>query len=137
TVTAPGINCTRMNGLQSGDCLESYAAGSLVNVAATAGTGFTFDGFSGDCTGNTCSLTMNAARSVAASFGAVTFPLTVDVQGTGAGIVVSTSHPGIVCAGNAGTDGGDCSESYAANTVVTLQATPSTGSTFTGSWGGA
>jgi hypothetical protein len=137
TVTAPGISCTQANGVQSGDCLESYASGTVVNVSATPGSGSTFDGFSGDCAGNSCSVTMTAPRAVTATFGAVTFPLTVDIQGTGVGTVTSTNVPGIACAGNAGTDGGDCTENIAANTNVTLQATAAAGSTFVGSWGGA
>jgi Ca2+-binding RTX toxin-like protein len=108
-----------------------------VNVVATPGAASTFAAFSGDCVGATCSVTMTAPRSVTATFNAVTFALTVDIQGTGTGVVTSTSGPGIACAGNAGVDGGDCSESYAQNTNVTLQATAGSGSTFVGSWGGA
>jgi hypothetical protein len=55
------------------------------------------------------------------------FTLTVTLAGTGTGTV--TSNPtGINCLG-------DCSESYPENTVVTLTATPASGSTFAG-WSG-
>jgi len=55
------------------------------------------------------------------------YTLTVSKSGTGSGTV--TSNPsGISC-------GTDCAESYTSNTVVTLTATPATGSTF-GGWGG-
>uniref|UniRef100_A0A7V5XIA6 Bacterial repeat domain-containing protein n=1 Tax=Thermodesulfobacterium geofontis TaxID=1295609 RepID=A0A7V5XIA6_9BACT len=56
-----------------------------------------------------------------------TYTLTITKTGTGFGTV--TSNPaGISC-------GSDCSEVYTAGTVVTLTATPSSGSTFSG-WGG-
>jgi hypothetical protein len=53
--------------------------------------------------------------------------LTVSKTGTGTG-TVNSAPGGITC-------GGDCSESYLEGTVVTLTATPSAGSTFTG-WSG-
>lgn len=55
-----------------------------------------------------------------------TFTLTVTNTGTGTGTV--TSDPGINC-------GADCSEIYNTDTVVTLTATPATGSLFLG-WSG-
>ena len=54
--------------------------------------------------------------------------LTTATAGTGSGTITSTPA-GINC-------GVDCSESYAHDTVVTLTATPATGSTFT-EWSGA
>lgn len=54
--------------------------------------------------------------------------LTITRSGTGAGIV-SSSPAGVLC-------GGDCSETFADNTTVTLIATPSAGSIF-GGWSGA
>ncbi|MFN4320364.1 MAG: InlB B-repeat-containing protein, partial [Aquificaceae bacterium] len=57
-----------------------------------------------------------------------TYTLTVTKQGTGSGTVTS-SPAGINC-------GSDCSEAYNSGTVVTLTATPATGSTF-GGWSGA
>jgi hypothetical protein len=55
------------------------------------------------------------------------FALTVTLAGSGAGTVVS-APAGISCAG-------DCTESYASGTAVTLTATPADGSTFAG-WSG-
>ena len=57
-----------------------------------------------------------------------TFPLAVLKAGTGQGTVTS-APAGIDC-------GADCGESYTQGSVVTLTATPATGSTFTG-WSGA
>jgi Tol biopolymer transport system component len=58
-----------------------------------------------------------------------TFTLTVTKFGSGRGTVRSTSAGGIKC-------GADCSEAYAAGTVVRLIARPLGGSTFDG-WSGA
>ena len=80
-------------------------------------------------------LTHNSTADVQPDWGVDTgggtgpFTLTVALAGTGAGNVRSTTPAGITC-------GSDCTETYAAGTVVTLKATPARGSTFTG-WSGA
>ena len=62
TSSPAGINCGT-------DCSESYAGGASVTLTATAGAGSTFTGWSGACTGtSTCTVTMNAAKSVTATF---------------------------------------------------------------------
>jgi Divergent InlB B-repeat domain len=102
-----------------------------VTLTAAAASGSTFAGWSGACTGTgSCTVTMNAAQSVTATFNkSVTmYKLTVAKIGTGRGTVTS-SPAGINC-------GTVCSASYASGTVVTLTATPSAGSTFSG-WSGA
>ncbi|MCC6345867.1 MAG: S-layer homology domain-containing protein [Nitrospirales bacterium] len=55
------------------------------------------------------------------------YALSVALSGTGDG-TVSSAPQGIEC-------GGDCTESYASSTIVTLTATPSSGSIFSG-WSG-
>lgn len=80
--------------------------------------------------GNTCTVSMTAAKSVTATFNASTptYTLTVAKGGQGSGTV--TSNPaGISC-------GSDCTEPYTSGTNVTLSATPASGSTFAG-WSGA
>ena len=127
TVTSnpAGINC-------GADCSESYSAGTVVTLTASPAGGSTFSGWSGaGCSGTgTCSVTMNAAASVTATFTAqpLSFTLSVSKAGTGSGTVTS-SPAGINC-------GADCSEAYSAGTVVTLTASPASGSTFSG-WSGA
>jgi hypothetical protein len=120
TVTGTGINCP-------GDCTENYAAGTPVTLTPTATGGSTFTGFSGDCTGTTCALTMNGPRNVTATFTALapTFTLSVSVGGGGTGTLTAT---GINCPG-------DCTETYPAGTPVALTATPTGSSTF-GGWTG-
>jgi hypothetical protein len=127
TVTsAPlGINC-------GGDCDEEYNEGTLVTLSQSASPGSEFVEWTGACTGSgTCEVTMSAAKSVDAKFDLIppsSYLLTVTKSGSGTGTVTS-SPPGINC-------GGDCSESYLENTVVTLSQGASPGSEFV-EWSGA
>jgi hypothetical protein len=74
TVTKAGLGSGTINSDVAGisckpDCSESYPAGTLVTLTATAASGSTFTGWSGACTGTgTCSLTMSQARSVTGTF---------------------------------------------------------------------
>jgi Tol biopolymer transport system component len=133
SVSGTGLVSSNPAGIRCGnDCTEQYAAGTVVTLTAKSGRGTAFAGWSGACTGSgTCTVTMDAAKTVTATFGGGggnTFLLTVDKSGTGRGNVTS-SPSGITC-------GLDCSESYAAGTVVVLTASPRSGSTFAG-WSGA
>jgi len=109
------------------DCSEVYDFGTVVTLVATPGTQSYFAGWSGaGCSGTgTCVITVDAARTVTATFEPIV--LTVTRAGTGTGTVTS-SPAGIIC-------GADCAEVYDASTVVTLTAAPASGSTFTG-WSG-
>ena len=127
TISGTGIAC----GTGGNDCSEAYDYGTVVPLTATPDSGYTFGGWTGACTGTgACTVTMTAARSVAASFTptSVSYTLTVTKAGTGSGAVTS-SPAGISC-------GADCSESYSSGTVVTLSAAAATGSGFSG-WTGA
>jgi hypothetical protein len=123
--TPDGVNCP-------GPCTANFVGGSVVTLTATPSAGSTFGGWSGACTGTsrTCTVTMNAARSVTATFSAVvpTYALSVTTAGAGTGSVGS-SPSGIGCPET-------CSASYTAGTAVTLTATPTNGSTFAG-WSGS
>ena len=116
-----GINC-------GVDCREVYNANTVVTLTATPAGGSTFAGWTGGgCSGTgTCTVT-NFATSVTATFTVNIYQLTVASVGNGTGTVTS-APAGISC-------GGDCTEVYNANTVVTLTATPAGGSTFAG-WAG-
>ncbi len=119
-----GINC-------GATCSASYANGTMVTLKATAASGSTFAGWSGACSGTgNCTVTMNQAQSVTATFNTsgTTFTLTVTKSGVGSGTVVSKPS-GINC-------GTTCSANFAGGSIVTLRATPATGSTF-GGWSGA
>jgi len=136
TVTGNGINCAINAGSTSGTCSASYASGTAVSLSATPSGGSTFSSWGGACAGTGgCGLTMNASKSVSASFTApvTNYTLSVTGGGTGQGTVTGS---GINCSITAGSTSGTCSASYASGTAVSLTATPTGGSTFS-SWGGA
>ncbi len=100
----------------------SYAAGSSVNLTATAASGWSFSGWSGDLTGsaNPASLTVNADKTVTATFTqppATTYTLTVNTVGQG----TVTKSPD--------------QASYAAGSSVNLTAAAAAGWSFSG-WSG-
>jgi List-Bact-rpt repeat protein/hemolysin type calcium-binding protein len=107
--TPGGISCGT-------DCEQDYAAGTTVALSGTAQTGWAFSSWSGACSeAGSCSVTMNGAKSVTATFTALpTYNLRVRTQNSG---TVTISPPGISCAS-------DCTEAYLSGTVVTLTAVP-------------
>jgi|GEM_PF-903326 len=124
TVTSdpPGIDC----GSTCGYFLDYNTVVTLTAVPAYQST---FDGWSGaGCSGTgTCTLTLDAVKSVTATFTLNKFTLSVNKIGTGSGTVTS-SPPGIDC-------GSTCSYAFGFNTAVTLTATSTPPSTFLG-WSG-
>jgi phospholipase C len=62
TSTPSGINCP-------GTCTANFASGTQVTLTATPGTSFTFDGWSGACTGTAgCTVTLTSAKTATATF---------------------------------------------------------------------
>jgi uncharacterized repeat protein (TIGR03803 family) len=62
TVTGNGINCSSL-------CGAFFAPGTMVTLTAAPAAGSSFVGWSGACSGSsTCSLTINSAQSVGATF---------------------------------------------------------------------
>jgi hypothetical protein len=117
-----GINC-------GVDCAELYGLGTEVVLTAVADIGATFTGWNGVCSGTgDCIVTMDAAKSVTATFTLDRHILNVSLDGTGSGSV-SSNPVGIICES-------DCSETYDYGTVVVLTAVADTLSSFTG-WNGA
>src|SRR4029077_3252737 len=78
----------------------------------------------------TCTVTMNTAQSVGASFAATVQNDSLQVTVGGSGTVTS-SPAGINCSGSTG-----CSQTFANGTRITLTAAPATGNAFS-SWSGA
>jgi len=113
-------------------CSASYDSGTPVTLTARPATGSIFTGWSGcdAVSGTTCTVTMNAARSVTASFAPQRFTLTAAVNNVGGGSGTVSSNDGGI-----NNCGASCSASYDSGTPVTLTATPASGSRFTG-WSG-
>lgn len=119
-------------------CLASFTSGATVTLQATPATGYTFSGWGGDAdcldgavtmSGNkSCTATFTANPVVPASYTLTVIPVgTVTAAGSGSGKIVS-SPTGLDC-------GTKCSATFSSGSVITLQATPTAGSTFTG-WSG-
>lgn len=111
-------------------CSAAYTNASTVVLTATPSAGTsTFLGWSGGgCSGTgTCTITMSSAQSVTANFGLASYPVTISLAGTGSG-TVSSAPAGINC-------GATCSVNFTYGSSVTLTATPSLSSSFTG-WSG-
>ena len=98
-------------------------------MTATPAAGSTFTGWSGGgCPGTgTCTVTVNAATPVTATFAAQSVTLVVATSGTGSGTIAS-APTGVSC-------GATCAASFTSGSQVTLTAGPVAGSVFTG-WSG-
>ncbi len=124
------INCISGGGA----CSANYPSGTVVTLNATAATGWSFQGWSGACSGSGsgCQVTMNSNLSSTATFTQVqTANETLTLSEVGQGTV--TSMDGSI---NCISGGGACSANYPSGTVVTLNATAATGWSFQG-WSGA
>jgi len=109
--TPAGIAC-------GDDCTETYDYNSTVTLTASPGTGSTFSGWSGSCSGTeSCTVTMDQLQAVTATFTLNTYNLAVTASDHG---TIISSPSGIVC-------GDDCTEVYNYGTAVSLVATPDTG----------
>lgn len=123
-LSAPiGINC-------GPTCAFDFALNGKVTLSALPFSTSVFSGWGGACSGTStsCTVTMNAAKSVTAVFNAKLGNL-LSVTRSGAGFGTVTSSPiGISC-------GSACTARYAAGRQITLTATPASNSYFVG-WGG-
>ncbi len=131
-----GVNCSRSLNVTTGDCTESYVAGTQVTLTASPNSSSTFQGWSGGgCSGTgACSVSLASSQTVTATFAQNQHTLSVTAAGTGNGSIASTPG-GISCALTGSVAGGDCSEAYDEGTAVTLTATAGSNTTFVG-WSG-
>ena len=119
--TPPGIDCGRT-------CSGQFEAGTQVSLTAPAAAGSTFAGWAADCSGMDACIVTGEASVIARFIVPVsTTHLHVDITGSGTGSV-SSAPSGISCAPS-------CDADFATDTLVTLTASPSAGSTFS-NWSG-
>ena len=103
TVSAAGIDCGAPGHT---DCSETVPDGTQITLTAHPTANSDFAGFSGGgCAGvgATCTVSMNAAKSVTATFRLKRHSLTVTRSGSGSGSI-SSSPAGIDCPGTCGGD---------------------------------
>ena len=129
TGTARGT--VRLTSPTAFDCAQScnlqLDLGLSATLVARPAAGVRFAGWRGACSGTApCVVTLDAARSVVAMFGAGTFRLTVGVGGKGN---VSSTPTGLTCPSK-------CSASFKAASNIRLRATASPGFVFSG-WTGS
>ena len=126
--TGSGTVTSAPNGISCpSTCSASFAGGTAVALTPTPTNGWSFAGWGGACSGTGgCTVMINAAESVSATFTQNFFPLTVAVTGSG---TITSSPAAFDCSGT-------CEASFAAGTQVTLIPTPANGWSFAG-WGGA
>jgi hypothetical protein len=121
------VKCDSGSGPEA--CAAEYPEGTVVTLSANPAAGSEFTGFSGDCSGATCELTMNEAHSVSAGFDleppVEEFPLTISTTGSGSGEVKCDSGSGPEA----------CAAEYPEGTVVSLTVSADPGSEFT-EWSG-
>ncbi len=118
------------NGITCGaDCAEAYADGTSVTLTATPSANSSISGWRGcdRTTATTCTVSVNAARDVSATFDLrPSQTLSVVKMGSAANAGNVTSSPtGIDC-------GADCTKDYPGGTTVVLSAYAPLGSVFSG-----
>ena len=113
------------------DCSEAYVGGTAVTLSATPASGSAFAGWSGagcSTASPNVSFTITGNMACTATFNLIpTYVLTVNRTGNG---TVTSSPGGINC-------GTTCTATLNSGTVVTLTATPASGSSFAGWTGNA
>ncbi len=140
--TGSGTITSSLGGINCGStCSASYLSGSTVTLTAAPSTSATFASWSSNCLAGdgvtapktVCTVTMNQAKTVTATFTAspTVYTLSVNRAGTGSGSVVSSpiSNQSTITCDDASHN---CTASFFSGTTVTLIATPSTGATFAG-----
>jgi hypothetical protein len=130
TVTSnPGsISCTNANATGSpiGNCSADINTGSQVTLSATAETGSTFTGWSGDAsacgTNTSCTVTLSSSTTITATFDGAGGGLTLSVVGGGSGSGRVVSDPaGIDCTITGGSEADTgCSSDFTNGETVTL-----------------
>lgn len=119
TSAPAGIDCPTL-------CTSDFDPGAAVTLTASPWPGSRFAGWSGACSGaSACMVTVDAAKSVTATFAPATYTVSVSIVGKGR---VTSTPAGITCPSR-------CGGSFAAGSALRLRAIPAKGYRFAG-WGG-
>ena len=110
------------------DCDETYDGGTTVTLQASPTAGSEFSGWGGACSGtnSVCTVTMDQAKNVTATFSLIKVLLIVSTTGNGSGHV--TGSAGINCNWNGTVQSGACTATIDPGTAVSFTETPSSGS---------
>ena len=134
TVGGTAIACVRRNGATSGTCSATAPLGTVVTLSASPDANSTFTGWTGACSGTgPCTVTVDQARTVGATFTRRQVTLTVAVSGAGAGTVIVDGQR---CTLAAGAGSQSCTLRVDVGRALALTAEVGTASEFTG-WSGA
>ena len=112
--TPPGIACPPR-------CATDFESDMAISLTAAAGEGFDFLGWSGDCSGETCSVPLGRPASVTARFAPIRWKVAVRV--TGRGRVTSRPRGIVACPGR-------CLGTIAFGSSARLVAAPAPGYRF-------
>ncbi len=117
--------------------VEYYFPGEFVTLTPAASTGYTFSAWGGACQnqGATCSVTIDAAKDVTATFAQIIPELTLNIVENGNAPSFGSGTVTITPPGTTHNTG-VFNDSYPFNTEVTMSAAPAWHSVFSG-WSGA
>lgn len=113
TSSRAGIDC-------AASCSAPFDAGSLVTLTAVPKPSSAFAGFSGDCTGQTCTLAVEGPKNVTATFVPLHASHVLSYSIRGYGTVRTNPAAPLGCRYSSGI----CHLDFEAGTVVTLTASP-------------
>lgn len=127
-----GVACGPTGSAANGACSAAFAQGTRVGLRPLPDAGQRFVAWGGACSGSgTCTVTLDAARSVSAQFAGGAQLLSLAKSGTGRGSITAT--PALI---DCGPLCQNAAASVAAGTTLTLRAAPDSNSRFAG-WSGA
>jgi hypothetical protein len=90
--STPALTC------MAGTCSGSFSFGTMVSLSGASNAQYAFGGLSGaSCTGTMCTVTINGALVVNASYSLRSYPVTIN-RPAGASLSI-TSNPALTCAG--------------------------------------
>lgn len=130
TSSPAGIACALTNGNPSGDCTALFPDGTNVTLSASVDADNLFDGWTGDCSGATCSIVIHSIHHVAPMTRS-NYQVTVGgyAYGTGKGTIRSTPA-GIECTLDGTETAGACSHRFPGASSVALAIVPDASAFF-------